>query len=694
MADATDFAAFMGEVADLLLGKPNAARSTKTELRYGNKGSLSIDRARGVYQDFERGDSGGVLALIGRETGLSNGEAVEWLRSKGFPVADVASYRPGQPAAADSPFRLVATWDYVDAGGELIFQVQRLENAVGVKNYRQRRKATKGDPDDKVRSGWIYSVKGVEQVPYRLPDLVEAIASERLVFFVEGEKCADALWAIGAPSTTSAMGAGKWWDELDAHFAGADVVVLPDNDPPAKKPDGTPRLHPDGRPVLPGQDHAAAVAKRLLAVARSVRVLDLPGLPPKGDVVDWLAMGGTVDKLYDLVDTAARAPAEAAAVTRFEMVWFADAERDLEPPSWLIDDVLVAGEMSLVYGASQSGKSFLATHLAMAVARGVDVFGKKVIPGGVIYVAAEGKKGFRYRLQAYRVENAIAERSPIPFVLVPAAVDMFSEEGDFPAFLSDLRIVADRMRALGTHVALVVIDTHAAVSPGLKENASEDVGRMMKHYRQIQEAAGGAHAMIVHHMNAAGDRVRGWSGFYAGVENAVEVVNDGGVRTARIAKLKDGAGDETIMFELAVRDVAVREDGKQLTSCVVVALSKQDAAVTRRRATTKAKLTDNEKAGLLALREVILARGEPAPGSLGLPQGVKVVQQDAWRAEILKRVWIETRPAASTFRSACQRIQVGLIAKNVIAASQPWVWLVRDVAPDQDDSNVVQFKRR
>jgi len=90
-------------------------------------------------------------------------------------------------------------------------------------------------------------------------------------------KDADNLIAIGITATTNPMGAGKWRDDFGEFPRGADVVVLPDNDPQSMSHTGDPRFHPDGRPVLPGQDHAQDVAGRLTGIAKSVRVLDLAG---------------------------------------------------------------------------------------------------------------------------------------------------------------------------------------------------------------------------------------------------------------------------------------------------------------------------------------------------------------------------------------------------------------------------------
>ena len=85
------------------------------------------------------------------------------------------------------------------------------------------------------QAGYINGVKGVRQVPYKLPDIIKSIERGEFIFITEGEKCADALWALGLPATCNAMGAGKWPDELTPYFKGADIVILPDNDIPGKK---------------------------------------------------------------------------------------------------------------------------------------------------------------------------------------------------------------------------------------------------------------------------------------------------------------------------------------------------------------------------------------------------------------------------------------------------------------------------
>lgn len=169
-------------------------------------------------------------------------------------------------------FNIVKTYDYRDEQGELLYQVCRMEP----KDFRQRR------PDGK--GGFTYKLGAVRRVIYMLPQLLAADPS-KLVLIPEGEKDADELAARGLIATCNAGGAMKWRKEYADSLEGRNVVILPDND-------------------QPGHDHAELVANSLSGKAASIKVLALSGLPERGDVSDWLAAGGTVDKLAALVEQA------------------------------------------------------------------------------------------------------------------------------------------------------------------------------------------------------------------------------------------------------------------------------------------------------------------------------------------------------------------------------------------------------
>jgi len=166
---------------------------------------------------------------------------------------------------------IVATYDFRDEAGNVVFQVVRFEP----KDFRQRRPSGKG--------GWTWSVKGVRVVPYRLPELLAEPA--RPVVVVEGEKDCDNVARIGVLATCNAGGAGNWTAKHSAFLRGRRVIVLPDNDDA-------------------GRNHAQQVAQSLYGIAESVRVVELPGLPAKGDVSDWIAAGGTKAELKRLVQAS------------------------------------------------------------------------------------------------------------------------------------------------------------------------------------------------------------------------------------------------------------------------------------------------------------------------------------------------------------------------------------------------------
>ena len=155
--------------------------------------------------------------------------------------------------------------------------------------------------------GWIWSVKGAVALRCRIACRSCWSGSDNVIVIPEGERDVDALWKLGIAATCNAGGAGKWHPDLSVFFKGGDVVVIPDYDPQKKHPKtGALMFHPDGRPILSGQNHAADVARHLTGVAARVRVLELwkswPDMPPKGDVSDWIENGGTVEQLYELID--------------------------------------------------------------------------------------------------------------------------------------------------------------------------------------------------------------------------------------------------------------------------------------------------------------------------------------------------------------------------------------------------------
>jgi len=286
-------------VARHIWGEPNEQLSKPSELRFGTNGSKSVQLEKLEFYDHEACVGGSTLQLIKHELGHTDRKAqYAWLRENGFlggtdinvptgrnvmqvmkscPAPEPARVEsPETPKPSKTPAKIVSTYDYRDEAGVLLMQAVRMEP----KTFRQRR------PDG---DGWAWSVKDVRQVPYRLPELMAA--PDATVYLVEGEKDADRLAALGLVATTNAGGAGKWTAAHSEFLRGRRVVVLPDND-------------------TAGQAHAKKVLKSLRGIATDVRVVELPGLPEKGDVSDWLDAGGSVETLEDMLKEAPAANAE------------------------------------------------------------------------------------------------------------------------------------------------------------------------------------------------------------------------------------------------------------------------------------------------------------------------------------------------------------------------------------------------
>ena len=204
------------------------------------------------------------------------------VKRMGLRLADLMGDKP----LDSKPRREVAHYDYHAPDGTLAYQVVRYEP----KDFRQRR------PDGK--GGWLWNMDDVQRVVYHADELVE----EAETYWVEGEKDADRLRSLGLQATTSCGGAAAWErGEYIAQLPRTTLYIIPDNDPP-------------------GYTYAALVAKAAVDAGLTVKILALPGVPPKGDVSDWLDRGGTVEQLEALATAAPRWTADTPFTPRVEHI--------------------------------------------------------------------------------------------------------------------------------------------------------------------------------------------------------------------------------------------------------------------------------------------------------------------------------------------------------------------------------------
>jgi len=240
----------------------------------------------------------------------------------------------------------------------------------------------------------------------------------------------------------------------------------------------------------------------------------------------------------------------------------------------LVEGVLTASGISVVYGASNSGKTFLMLDMACAIARGVDWLGRyRVQQGAVLYLASEGPRSVKFRLQAYQ---HFYGQSVQLLAVVEEPINLFASDIDARGIISTIDAIE---RATGEPVRLVVGDTLSALTPGANENHGTDMGIVLGNINRIV-CARPVHFSLIHHCGKDEARgMRGWSGLNARTDTAIEVVDSTDATTshsAEIVKQRDVAGRrEKITFDLRSVELNAWDNfNNSLTSCVVESTDK------------------------------------------------------------------------------------------------------------------------
>lgn len=462
-AENIDFDSLMGPVALWLLGDPPQKHGN--EWRYGNRGSLSIDVTKGTWFDFEANEGGGVHDLIRRQ---GHEQPAVWLCREGLTA--------GRPHVVERPERIVAAYPYQDEAGELLFEVVRLDP----KGFRQRR------PDG--HGGWIWNLQDTRRVPYRLPELVKAVAAGATIYIPEGEKDVDNLRAIGLAATTNPGGIKKWRDEYSEHLRGARVVVLPDN-------------HAEGR------EHGDQVVASLRGIAKQIRVLDIgkhwPGCPDKGDVSDWLSAGGTAEKLKAITDAEAATSADnrdsdngrLRPLTLSELFDLEIKQREM-----LLSPILPEKGLVMIYAYRGIGKTHVALGIAYAVASGGE-FLKWSAPKPRRVLLVDGEMpaaDLRGRLVGI---VAAADKEAQPDAMRVIAGDLVEHGG--VGNLADPAVQAELDKYLDG-IDLLILDNLSSLTAVIRDNDQESWTTIQQWLLRLRRR--GIAVLLVHHAGKAGEQ--------------------------------------------------------------------------------------------------------------------------------------------------------------------------------------------
>ena len=286
-------------------------------------------------------------------------------------------------------WRVTGVYEFTDADGTVLYRTRRMEHPAKPKRFEVQR------PDGK--GGWIDKLGDCPRVLYRLPELLASDPTEP-VYFVEGERKADKLAAWGLVATSIAFGAKGWRKSYADALAGRTVIFLPDNDQPG---------HEFAEKARPDMEAAGAV----------VRIIDLPGLPPKGDIIDW---AGSADDLQALVENAPNPRAKLLPLLD-PAVW-----NGQETPSreWAWNDYIPHRQATYLTGPGSAGKSLLTQQLCTAIALGVPFMGVETRQAVAIYVTCEDDAD-----ELHRRQKAICESMGVPLSALSGKLYLVSLAG-------------------------------------------------------------------------------------------------------------------------------------------------------------------------------------------------------------------------------------------------------------------------
>lgn len=227
----------------------------------------------------------------------------------------------------------------------------------------------------------------------------------------------------------------------------------------------------------------------------------------------------------------------------------------IPPIEWRVKGLLPASGIAAIFGPSGSGKSFLAMDLAASIALGQDWFGHRTTQCAVTYVMLEAEAGLRNRIEAWEMHNG----SPLP-----AGFRALVQ----PVSLADEQDVED-LAAILPKCGVSIIDTLNRAAPGMDENSSQDMGRILAAMKRIQEVAGGL-VLVVHHTGKdASKGMRGHSSLHAALDGAIQTERTANSRHWIAAKVKDGEDGKVVAFQLHRMVLGADADGDEISSCAV-----------------------------------------------------------------------------------------------------------------------------
>ena len=235
----------------------------------------------------------------------------------------------------------------------------------------------------------------------------------------------------------------------------------------------------------------------------------------------------------------------------------------------IIQNLLLEDTVAVLYGESNSGKTFFAIDLALSVATGKNWNGRRVHKGGVVYFALEGGQAFQNRVAAWLKYNQV-EGAGVPFAIYTEPLNLLDKERDTKKIIGAINEIG---REFNYPVRLIIIDTLSRALSGGDENSSADMGNFVSNIDIIRKQTP-VSILFIHHTGKDSSRgARGHSLLRSAVDTEIKISIPAGARSriVTITKQRDLSSEQNpIYFNLINIPLGINKYNEEIFSCVSV----------------------------------------------------------------------------------------------------------------------------
>ena len=323
---------------------------------------------------------------------------------------------------------------------------------------------------------------------------------------------------------------------------------------------------------------------------------------------------------------------------------------------YLIKKVLDRNSLSVMYGKSNCGKTFMALDMALHIALGWKWHGRKTRQGKVFYIAAEAGLGAKKRIEAFMQHHGL--KGNPNFYFLPKGVNFGGVGKDVEEIIKEINIIGG--------VELVIIDTLNRALAGGDENSAVDMGAFVTNCDLIRHSTK-ATVLIVHH--AGKDETKGGRGhscLLGAIDTELAITAADGTVTAVITKQRDGEKDTRFNSDLTVVELGTDAEGESITSCVLIPT---DALANQK----EKPLTGRTKIAYEILCNLIAVEGKKIIPQRNMPEVMAVPFADF--REALKTGDIADGDKGDKQKKAIQRAIAKLQDIGKIKVWNDYVWI-------------------